>query len=275
MIDGAPPFDLVGTFTRLVTPVAPIPLDGGLLWVVVALYAVMIALVARAGKPVGLEPAVVVALLLAAPAVAHEEVSLFEPRPQVTLAVNFAGFLLPALLSVWLLASGRAPVVRTALAVAVSTGVCFAFSYAIPSEGVLLYYRTPALVAGAAGALLAWGAWEKAGPIAYVAGATGVIVGADLFHLEELMTPDSAHRIIIGGAGVLDGIFLVALLSVVVAAFARAVAVKAQRLVDVARGRDEAPAPASAAGSLVALDERYGAAPSTGSRPAGDVGGLG
>jgi uncharacterized membrane protein len=62
----------------------------------------------------------------------------------------------------------------------------------------------PPLVAAASALLLAP---AYATPVAFVAGTTGPLVGADLLHIRQMDQMD-AGMLSIGGAGTLDGILL-------------------------------------------------------------------
>jgi len=58
---------------------------------------------------------------------------------------------------------------------------------------------------------------EEAGPIAYVIGTTGVIIGSDIANLSNLTHVFGQElKFTIGGAGMFDAIYIVGLLSVVV-----------------------------------------------------------
>lgn len=173
----------------------------------------LVAVVGRAMARVGFSYLDVALLLIVAPLLAESDV-VFHTVGHTTLAFNMAGFAIPLLLAMKFILQGKAPFVATVGCLGIVTLVSYFSSFAVPSEGVLLYYRIPAGVAILLAVILRWGVWHEAGPMAYVAGAGGVILGADAMHLHELMGGSAvAHRIVIGGAGVFDGIFLVALLA--------------------------------------------------------------
>lgn len=154
----------------------------------------------------------------AAPLLVLVDVPLGEADAGVALAANVAGCLIPLIITIKILVERRAPAGALLGVMALSTLVSYASSEVVPSRGVLLHYRIPAFVVGIAAAAL----WHRhglaAGAGGYAAGATGVILGADLVRLGELAGAGSASRIVIGGAGLLDGIYLVAFLSAGVAA---------------------------------------------------------
>ncbi|HKJ83537.1 MAG TPA: DUF1614 domain-containing protein, partial [Mariprofundaceae bacterium] len=54
---------------------------------------------------------------------------------------------------------------------------------------------------------------KTAAPLAYIAGTTGVIIGADLLHLKDIAKL-GAPVVSIGGAGTFDGIVLTGIVAV-------------------------------------------------------------
>ncbi|MCZ2108487.1 MAG: DUF1614 domain-containing protein [Dehalococcoidia bacterium] len=132
------------------------------------------------------------------------------------IAVNVGGAIIPALISIWLLA--QAPLWKIGAATVAVSAVAHVSSSVVPGRGI----QMPLLVAPLTSALCAWllaiDAAEsvQAAPIAYVAGAMGTLVGADLLNLRRLDRLGEGVMSI-GGAGVLDGIFLVGLVAAFIA----------------------------------------------------------
>lgn len=155
---------------------------------------------------------------LVAPLMVLVEMPLGDVEPGVALAANAAGCLIPFVICLKVLVERRAPAGALLTLIAVATVASYASSEVVPSRGVLLHYRVPAFVVGLAAAALWFRHGAAAGAGAYAAGAAGVILGADLVRLTELAGAGSASRIVLGGAGLLDGIYLVAFLSAGVAA---------------------------------------------------------
>lgn len=143
---------------------------------------------------------------------------LGEIAPGMTLAANAAGCLVPIAVAAKILLEGRLPVLEAFVLVALGIVVAFLSSHVAPSRGVLLQYRIPALVVGVVAAALFHARPALAGAAAFAAGAVGVLVGADLLRLRELAATGGAGRVILGGAGLMDGIFLVALLGAAIGA---------------------------------------------------------
>ncbi|MBC7341370.1 MAG: DUF1614 domain-containing protein [Clostridia bacterium] len=131
--------------------------------------------------------------------------------PQVryqVLCINVGGAIIPVLFSLYLLLT-RAPLGRTIVAVLVVTLVSKALARVVPGVGISLPTFIPPLVAALSAVLISPG---NAAPVAYVAGALGTLIGADLLNLRAIRKLE-AQVVSIGGAGVFDGIFLVALVA--------------------------------------------------------------
>ncbi|MCM8818720.1 MAG: DUF1614 domain-containing protein [Candidatus Omnitrophica bacterium] len=141
---------------------------------------------------------------------------LFQPfrLPEIEtkqiIAVNIGGCIIPLLLCIYLLP--KAPLLPTLFATIISTLICFKLSKIIPGIGVTI----PALIPPIAAVLLAFiFSPDNKIPVAYISGVLGVLIGADLLNLPNL--PSYPGIMSIGGAGVYDGIFLVGIISVLLA----------------------------------------------------------
>jgi hypothetical protein len=133
--------------------------------------------------------------------------------PGTALAANFAGCVIPVVVGAKVLVDRRWPILEMTLLLAAAIAAAFLSSHVVPGRGVMLQYRIPALVVALAAAALFHSRPGRAGAAAFAAGAFGVLVGADLLRMRELGDSSGAGRVILGGAGLLDGIFLVALLA--------------------------------------------------------------
>ncbi len=134
--------------------------------------------------------------------------------PEVTdkqvIAVNVGGAVIPLLLCIYLLP--RAPVLPTFFATLISSLVCFKLSRVVPGMGVTIPMFIPPLTAVLLSFIFSPG--QKI-PVAFISGVLGVLIGADLLNLSNL--PAGPGIMSIGGAGVYDGIFLVGIISALLA----------------------------------------------------------
>lgn len=158
-------------------------------------------------------------------------------REQV-IAINVGGALIPIIFSIYLLTRPTTHVAAAILAMILVAIIAKLLARPVPGVGITMpAFIVPIIAAGLAFLLL--GSTHGAAPVAYIAGALGTLIGADLLNLPQVLrggllaagprymwpflpprtAPDKAlsrpQMLSIGGAGVFDGIFLTA----VVAAF--------------------------------------------------------
>lgn len=130
-----------------------------------------------------------------------------------TVAVNVGGAIVPLLISVYLLR--KAPLLRTALAVAVVATVAGLLAEVEVGRGIVLSFGWVILpvTAVSLGLILAR---RRAPQVAFIAGTLGGVIGVDLVHLKELIDLGGPY-LSIGGRGVFDGILTTGIISAVLA----------------------------------------------------------
>ena len=139
-------------------------------------------------------------------------IPLVEAWPRTVIAVNVGGAVIPALLSCYLLVKtgmyGRALV-----GVAIVTAIVHWLAYPVKGMGIAVPVFIPPAVAAITALLLSR---QSAPSLAYISGALGTLIGADLLNLgtiQQLGAPIAS----IGGAGRFDGIFMTGILAVLLA----------------------------------------------------------
>ncbi len=130
-----------------------------------------------------------------------------------TVSVNVGGAIIPLLISFYLLR--KAPLLKTALAVAVVATVSGLLAEVDANKGISLHFGFLIMPATAVSVALIL-AGRNAPQVAFIAGTIGAIIGVDLVHLKELIDLGAAYMSI-GGRGVLDGIFTTGIISAVLA----------------------------------------------------------
>lgn len=150
-------------------------------------------------------------------------VVLFPAALPSTVGVVLVAALAPAALFMVGRARKDSLVERVAGLVALTDGVLvmtFLFAYAIPGQGIsegYPQYLIPPVAAGfvvfVAAPRLLRGAEALALPLAYIAGTFGVVVGADVLRQPPLYPSSSPGLYVIGGAGILDLVYLSGLLA--------------------------------------------------------------
>jgi uncharacterized membrane protein len=132
--------------------------------------------------------------------------------PATVLAINVGGALIPIVLSLYLALKNRL-VMKSALAVAAVALVTHHLAQPVRGVGIALPIFIPPIVAVVCALMLSW---RQAGPLAYVGGSMGTLIGADLMNLGKIQGM-GAPVASIGGAGTFDGVFLVGIVAVLVA----------------------------------------------------------
>ena len=129
-------------------------------------------------------------------------------RHQTVIAVNVGGCLIPTGLAVYqlmhLVASGTQTLFALAIACTINCIACYLMARPVAGVGIMMPGLVPPLIAAALAILLAP---DEAAAVAFVAGVTGPLVGADLLHLKDLQS-SGVGMASIGGAGTFDGIVL-------------------------------------------------------------------
>jgi uncharacterized membrane protein len=129
--------------------------------------------------------------------------------PGTVIAVNLGGAVIPTILSIYLMIKNRlffSGVVGTGIAAV----IIHHLAYPVPGVGIAVPVLLPAVVA----LVIAWlFSREHAPALAYIVGTLGTLIGADLVNLGKLQGL-GAPVASIGGAGTFDGIFLTAILAV-------------------------------------------------------------
>jgi uncharacterized membrane protein len=139
-------------------------------------------------------------------------------RHQTIVAVNVGGCIIPAALAIYLASFvlSEVPQARLAmmLAVLVNVAACHWLARPMPGLGIVLPAFVPVMLAvGSAWLMLAGSQYQEVrAPVAFIAGVSGPLIGADLFNLRRFEQL-SAGLISIGGAGTFDGIVVCSLLA--------------------------------------------------------------
>jgi len=134
------------------------------------------------------------------------------PARKKVLAINLGGAIIPALLAVYLLFC-KAPLLPTVIATIIMIVITKFLARPVPNVGVAI----PAFIPPICAVLLAWLlSHQNPAPTAFVSGVLGTLIGADLLNLGKLRKM-SCGVMSIGGAGVFDGIYLVGIISVLLA----------------------------------------------------------
>jgi uncharacterized membrane protein len=137
-------------------------------------------------------------------------------RPGTVVAVNLGGAIIPFVLSMYLIIKHRL-FVESVLGVGIVAVAVHLMAHTVPGVGIAVpLFIPPLITALVAVSISRW----SAGPLAYISGSLGTLVGADLWNLGKLRGL-GAPVASIGGAGKFDGIFLTGIVAVLLAGILR------------------------------------------------------
>ena len=121
------------------------------------------------------------------------------------IAINLGGAIIPLFICLYLLR--KAPLKKTIIATLISSLIFYRLAQPVAMVGIAIPVFIPPLIAATLALLISP---RNPTPVAYISGVLGVLIGADLMHINCLSTPGIMS---IGGAGVFDGIFMVGVIS--------------------------------------------------------------
>lgn len=127
------------------------------------------------------------------------------------LSLNVGGALIPILLASYLLF--QVPLQPTLIATGLMIILSFKMARVIPGKGIVMPFLIPPLFAVVIAFMLAP---NDTAMVAFTSGVFGVLIGADLLNVPKIMREQSGI-LSIGGAGVFDGIFLIGIISALLA----------------------------------------------------------
>lgn len=128
------------------------------------------------------------------------------------IALNLGGAILPGLLSLYLMM--RVNLWPVLLATIVTTSFSYYLSRPVKGIGIIIPAFIPPIIAAIAALIFA--ERGNAPAVAYISGVLGILIGADLLRLHQIKRFGLSF-LSIGGAGVFDGIFIVGIISVLLA----------------------------------------------------------
>ena len=136
-----------------------------------------------------------------------------ETSPGPILAINVGGAIIPILMSLFLIVKNDL-YRKAAWGVVIVSLACYLLAEPVPGVGIAIPVFYPPVIAAIVALSLSR---RYAAPLAYACGSLGTLIGADLMNLGR-MRGLGAPVMSIGGAGTFDGIFVVGLIAVLLAA---------------------------------------------------------
>jgi uncharacterized membrane protein len=132
--------------------------------------------------------------------------------PATVVAINVGGAVIPVVLSLYLMVVNRLYGLSL-LGIAIVAAIMHSVAQPVPGLGIAMPIFMPPLVTAVVALILSR---QYAGPLAYICGSLGTLIGADLLNfnvIQGLGAPVAS----IGGAGTFDGIFVTGLMAVILA----------------------------------------------------------
>jgi uncharacterized membrane protein len=143
-------------------------------------------------------------------------VPLVIDSPRTVIAINLGGAVIPILIAFYLILK-NGMYGKSLLAVSIVTIVVHQLAHPVPGVGIAEPVFVPPLITAGVVLLLSR---RQAASLAYVAGSLGTVIGADLLNLGKIRGL-GAPIASIGGAGTFDGIFMTAVLAVLLASIVK------------------------------------------------------
>ena len=142
------------------------------------------------------------------------------------VGINTGGAIIPIILSIYLtiknkLMKNKLQALKVLLGIAIVAIITYFVTSPKPERGIVsehLLWLLPVFFASLASIFLMWKDKHKAAPFAYISGTMGVLIGADVGHLWELVRipVTSTRNAVIGGAVIFDMVFITGILAVIV-----------------------------------------------------------
>ena len=140
---------------------------------------------------------------------------IFQPAKEgkVVIALNIGGCIIPVGLCLYFISLQLIEPVKLLLALLAVTALSYNFSRLIPGLGVAMPIFIAPLASATVALILDPG---HAAQLAYISGVLGVLIGADILRLHNIVSL-GAPVAAIGGAGTFDGIFLTGIIAALLA----------------------------------------------------------
>lgn len=142
------------------------------------------------------------------------------------VGISIGGGLIPLVLCAYFLKTGRATPAESVIGIAIVAYLTYSITRAEEGVGIVADVPVafaPAVAAGLYSLSVFWQDLKKAAPLAYVSGVIGSLVGADVFHLGEVLAFEAPSEgfpmLSIGGGNIFDMVYLTGVVSIFIAMF--------------------------------------------------------
>lgn len=142
------------------------------------------------------------------------------------VGINTGGAIIPIIISIYLaiknkLITNKIQLLKILMGITIVAIITYYVTAVDLQKGIVSkfpHWLLPVFFASLASIFLMWKDKRKAAPFAYICGTMGVLIGADVGHLWELVRIQipSARTAVIGGADIFDMVFITGILAVIV-----------------------------------------------------------
>jgi uncharacterized membrane protein len=140
------------------------------------------------------------------------------------VGLSLGGAILPIGICIRFLLKNRVGVAEAFIGMTIVSYITYTITRAEEGVGIVADVPlafAPAIAAGLFSVSVFWMDMSKAAPLAYVSGVLGTLIGADVFHLEEILSfeapSEGFHLLSIGGANIFDMVYLTGIVAVLIA----------------------------------------------------------
>jgi uncharacterized membrane protein len=139
------------------------------------------------------------------------------------VGISVGGALIPLIICAYFIRKNRVNLAELAIGVLIVTYISFFITRAEEGVGIVADIPiafAPAMAAGLFSLSVFWLDISHAAPLAYCSGVIGTILGADIFHLDKVLSftpPDTGFpMLVIGGANIFDMVYITGIVAVAV-----------------------------------------------------------
>ncbi|HDP96542.1 MAG TPA: DUF1614 domain-containing protein [Euryarchaeota archaeon] len=184
------------------------------LLIALLLFYAYIASIRKVYTSLGLSPQAVFAILFGILILGFVPIPMFFYNDWI-IGISVGGALIPLLVSIWLLSKGKVRVAEGFIGLVIVSFITYMITRVEPGVGIVADIEVafiPAIASAFYSLSLFWEDIDRAAPMAFFSGTLGTLIGADVFHLSEILmtgpAPGEPDFLVIGGAHIFDMVFL-------------------------------------------------------------------
>jgi uncharacterized membrane protein len=189
--------------------------------IVLLLFYLYVSAVSKVFRTIGLTPGEAGTVILLTLSLGWIPIPFFKYGGWI-LSISLGGALIPLILCWVLLRSKRVGLAEFWIGVLIVSVCSYFLTRAEEGVGIVAdipWAFIPAIAAGLYSLSAFWMDISRAAPLAYSTGIVGTLIGADVFHLWEVLSftpPQDGAMLVIGGANIFDMVYITGIVAVAV-----------------------------------------------------------